>query len=44
MRPVDDADGVVGFGIVWIEVDRFAVISLGVVELLHLQVQAGDDP
>src|SRR6185437_4105623 len=40
--PIDDADRVIGFGIVLVEIDGFLVISTRVIEFLHLQRQSGN--
>src|SRR5207249_10747493 len=40
--PVDDAHRVIGLGIVGVHIRRHAIVLLGVVELLHVQVQVGD--
>src|SRR5258708_21895597 len=40
--PVDDADGVIGIGIVGIEVRNHVIELLGLIELLHVEVQRRD--
>ena len=42
LRPVDDADRVVRLGIVRIEFGGLAIVLLGLIELLHVQVQITD--